>query len=64
GEYADIFIRAPNWYTVAQLILDDFTLALYSTKGDEFSAVQQLQKQGYSIIDAVRAVAKEKFHGR
>lgn len=64
GEYADIFIRAPNWYTVAQLILDDFTLALYSTKGDEFSAVQQLQKQGYSLIDAVRTVAKEKFHGR
>lgn len=64
GEYADIFIQGPQWYAVAQLILDEFTLALYSTKGDEFFAVQQLQQQGHSLMNAIKMVAKEKFDGR
>lgn len=64
GEYADIFIQGPDWYAVNQLILDDFTLALYSTKGEQFYAVQQLQKQGKSLIEAVRLVAKAAFNDR
>lgn len=64
GEYAEMLIRAPNWYSVAQLILDDFTLALYSTKGKQFQAVQDWQKQGKSLVEAVRMVAKESFHDR
>jgi conjugal transfer ATP-binding protein TraC len=64
GAYADIFINAPDWYSVGQMILDDLSLSLYSTKGDEFAAVNTLLKQGLPLIDAVKQVAKEKFHGR
>ena len=47
--------------TVGRLILDPYSLILYSTKPEEFSAVQRLVDNGLSMEDAVSKVAKERY---
>jgi conjugal transfer ATP-binding protein TraC len=60
GQYAEIMIKGPKGFAVGRLLLDPFSQTLYSTKAEEFSAVQTLVEQGLSLKDAVLKVAKEK----
>lgn len=62
GKYSEILIRGPHGYAVGRLMLDPFSKILLSTKADEFRAVKELQKQGFSLKEAVRKVAEEKYH--
>lgn len=60
GQYAEIMIKGPKGFAVGRLLLDPFSQTLYSTKAEEFSAVQTLVEQGWNLKDAVLKVAKEK----
>lgn len=60
GQYAEIMIKGPKGFAVGRLLLDPFSQTLYSTKAEEFSAVQTLVEQGTSLKDAVLKIAKEK----
>lgn len=55
GKYADIFIhnKGDGFFGVAQLKLDPFSDMLYSTKADNFKAIQELQKAGMNIDEAI-----------
>ena len=61
GEYAEVMIMGSGQATVGRLILDPYSLILYSTKPEEFSAVQRLVDNGLSMEDAVSKVAKERY---
>ena len=63
GHYAEIAIIGPPGHAVGRLVLDPFSKILYSTKADEFSAVQKLQSEGHSLREAISIISKEKFHG-
>jgi conjugal transfer ATP-binding protein TraC len=54
GKYAEILISSSKGYTVGRLLLDPFSLMLYSTKADEFAAVNDLRNQGLSVLEAVQ----------
>ncbi len=60
GKYSELFLyhKSSGASTVAQLKLDPFSAALYSTKAEEFQAVQELQSQGMSIEDALEWLLK------
>jgi len=58
GEYAEIMITGPHGYAIGRLILDNFSKVLYSTKPDEFAAVQKLIEKGEPMDRAVELVAK------
>ncbi|MBL0941401.1 MAG: type IV secretion system protein TraC [Alphaproteobacteria bacterium] len=60
GEYAEVMIYGPHGYAIGRLCLDPFSKILYSTKAEEYSAVQELQKQGLSLAEAVEKIAEEK----
>lgn len=60
GQYAEIMIKGPKGFAVGRLLLDPFSQTLYSTKAEEFSAVQTLVKQGWNLKDAVLKIASEK----
>jgi len=62
GKYAEIMIKGPKGFAVGRLLLDDFSKILYSTKAEEFAAVQSLINQGWSLKDAIQKVALEKHH--
>lgn len=55
GQYSEVFIyhKGTGFFAVNQLKLDPFSAMLYSTKADEFQAVQELQNQGMSIEQAI-----------
>lgn len=55
GKYSEVFIynKGSGFFSVHQLKLDAFSSMLYSTKADEFQAVQELQKYGLSTEDAI-----------
>jgi conjugal transfer ATP-binding protein TraC len=59
GKYAEIMIKSPTGFAVGRLLLDPFSQILYSTKAEEFSAVQTLVQKGLSLKDAIASVAQE-----
>lgn len=57
GQYAEIMIKGPKGFAVGRLILDEFSKILYSTKAEEFAAVQDLVAQGLSLKEAIQKIA-------
>ena len=47
----------PTATLYGRLLLDPYSLILYSTKAEEFAAVQSLTEQGFSLADAVEKIA-------
>jgi conjugal transfer ATP-binding protein TraC len=58
GHYAEVMIKGPHGYAIGRLFLDPFSLILYSTKAEEFAAVQELTQQGIELADAIETVAQ------
>ena len=61
GKYAEVMIYGPHGYAIGRLLLDPFSLILYSTKAEEFAAVQTLTEQGMTLPEAIQKVATQKF---
>jgi conjugal transfer ATP-binding protein TraC len=61
-EYSECVIKGPNGLSVHRILLDPYSRILYSSKGDEFEAVKQLQTQGLSLFEAIAHVARKFNH--
>ena len=59
GDYSEFALKTPTGIGVYRLILDPFSLVLYSSKAEEFEAVQTRVKQGVPLMEAVRQVAEQ-----
>ncbi len=57
GQYAEVMIYGPHGYAIGRLFLDPFSLILYSTKAEEFAAVQECVDQGLSLAEAIENVS-------
>jgi conjugal transfer ATP-binding protein TraC len=60
GVYAETMIYGPHGYAIGRLFLDPFSLILYSTKAEEFAAVQELTTQGMALPEAIEHVSKRR----
>ena len=59
GKYAEVLINGADGYAVGKLLLDPFSGLLFSTKAEDYAAVQELRKQGYDVTEAIeRIIAK------
>lgn len=58
GQYAEVCVKTPSGYSVMRLLLDPFSRILYSSKGADYAAVNDLLAQGVDIATAVDTVAK------
>lgn len=63
GQYAEVMIYGPHGYAIGRLLLDPFSLILYSTKAEEFAAVQELTQKGMSLSEAIEQVSKRSEKG-
>lgn len=61
-EYSECVIKGPNGMSVHRIIFDPYSRILYSTKGEEFDAVNQLVSSGVPLIDAIQQVARQFNH--
>jgi conjugal transfer ATP-binding protein TraC len=53
GQYGESMIVSDSGYAIGRLILDPFTQLLYSTKAEEFTAIEGLVKQGLPVDVAI-----------
>lgn len=53
GKYGEALIVSDAGYAVGRLILDPFSSLLYSTKAEEFSAIEGMVNQGIPVDEAI-----------
>jgi conjugal transfer ATP-binding protein TraC len=53
----------PSGLSVHRIVLDPYSRILYSSKAEEFDAVQKLQEQGKSLHEAIDIIARKFHHG-
>lgn len=60
GKYGEALIVGDSGYAVGRLLLDPFSMMLYSTKADEFSAVESLVNQGVPVDEAIERLLNKR----
>jgi conjugal transfer ATP-binding protein TraC len=60
-DYKECLIKTPSSSGVFRILFDPFTRILYSTRAEEFEAVNRLVNSGLSMEDAVDHVAKNVY---
>lgn len=58
-EYSECVIKDPVGISAHRIIFDPYSRILYSSKGDEFAAVNKLVSQGTALRDAIEIVARK-----
>jgi conjugal transfer ATP-binding protein TraC len=61
-DYSECVIKGPEGLSVHRILFDPYSRILYSTKGEEFDAVNQLLKNGSSLREAIEIVARHFHH--
>ncbi len=59
--FSNLMIEAGNTYSFHRYFADPFTRILFSSNGEEFSAIEALRKTGISLEEAVSEVAAKRF---
>ena len=57
GRYAELVLHGPDGWRVARLVLDPWSVALFSSRGPAFAAVEQLKEQGLTTAEAIDRIA-------
>lgn len=60
GQYSEMMVIGSSGYAVGRLILDRFSVLLYSSKGEEYSQIKEMMNQGISVKEAVHRVLEER----
>jgi conjugal transfer ATP-binding protein TraC len=65
GEYSEVMIYGSSGYAIGRLLLDPYSLLLYSSKAEDYAAVQALRAQGLSLAGALEQLLTErKIHAK
>jgi len=59
GRHAELVLHGPDGWRVARLVLDPFAVALYSSRGPAFAAIERGKAEGLSTAEAVARLAGE-----
>lgn len=58
-DYSECIIKGPSGLSVHRIVFDPYSRILYSSKGEEFEAVNKLVEQGHALRDAIEIVARK-----
>jgi conjugal transfer ATP-binding protein TraC len=61
-DYSECIIKSPEGMSVHRIIFDPYARILYSTKGEEFDAVNRLTRSGLSLTAAIEQVVRQFNH--
>ena len=64
GRFAELVLHGPDGWRVARLVLDGWSVALFSSRGPAFVAVERLKAQGLSTEEAITRVVGERLDGK
>ena len=57
GRYAELVLHGPDGWRVARLVLDPWSVALFSSRGPAFAAVETLKAEGLTTVEAIDRIA-------
>ena len=57
GRYAELVLHGPDGWRLARLVLDPWSVALFSSRGPAFAAVETLKAQGLTTVEAIDRLA-------
>lgn len=60
GSYSEIFVHSPMGSGIGCLILDPFSMLLYSTQAEDFHAIKSLSDSGMPVAEAIEAILKQR----
>ncbi len=60
GQYAEVMIYSSNGYAIGRLLLDPYSQLLYSTKANDYAAIQHLRNQGLSLHESLERLLEQK----
>ena len=60
GRFAELVLHGPDGWRVARLVLDSWSVALFSSRGPAFAEVERLKADGLSTVEAIDRVAGAK----
>ena len=58
GSYAEIAVMGPDGVAVGRFIVDPFTAKLYSTKAEDFAAIEAMTRNGLRLEEAVETLLR------
>ena len=61
-DYSECIIKDPVGMSVHRIVFDPYSRILYSSKGDEFEAVNRLVAEGRSLRDSIELIARKFNH--
>ena len=61
-EYSDVLIKGPETLAVGRLVLDPYSVSLYSSSPRVFAGIEELVKGGVPLPDAIERVAFPHHH--
>ena len=53
GRYSEVYVRTPIGAGIGRLVVDRFTQLVYTTNPVEYARVEEYQKQGLSLVEAI-----------
>ena len=59
GKYSEIFIRSSLGSGIGRLIVDPFSMLLYSTNANDISRIDAKMKKGISLVESIKSIVKE-----
>lgn len=59
GNFSEMGIKGPGGWFFGRLLLDPFSLAVYSSKGSTVEKINRLKEQGYSTVEAIQILVQE-----
>ena len=57
GRYAELVLHGPDGWRIARLVLDPWSVALFSSRGPAFAAVEKLKAEGLTTAEAIDRLA-------
>ena len=57
GRHAELVLHGPDGWRVLRLVLDPWSVALFSSRGPAFAAVERLKAEGLSTVEAIDRLA-------
>ncbi len=60
GRFAELVLHGPDGWRVARLVLDSWSVALFSSRGPAFAEVERLKADGLSTVEAIDRVTGAK----
>jgi len=62
GKYSEVMIYGSQGYAIGRLLLDPYSLLLYSSKAEDYAAIAALKAQGFTLAEALEQLLKGRQH--